>query len=63
MKDIFKIDFYDFSVRIQGLPEWRNWYTRATQNRVSQGLEVQVLSPAHIKTTKQFLFGCFIILN
>ena len=28
------------------LPEWRNWYTRATQNRVSQGMWVQVPPPA-----------------
>ncbi len=27
-------------------PEWRNWYTRTTQNRVPSGLRVQVPSPA-----------------
>lgn len=31
------------------MPEWRNWYTRSTQNRFPQGLEVQVLSPAQMK--------------
>ena len=24
------------------MPKWRNWYTRTTQNRVPQGLRVQV---------------------
>ncbi len=28
------------------------WYTRATQNRVSQGMEVRVLSPAQMKKQK-----------
>lgn len=28
------------------MPEWRNWYTRTTQNRVPQGLRVQVPPPA-----------------
>ncbi len=30
------------------MPEWRNWYTRATQNRVSQGMWVQVPPPAQM---------------
>ena len=30
------------------MPEWRNWYTRATQNRVSQGMRVQVSPPAQM---------------
>src|SRR3989344_4686769 len=30
-------------------PEWRNWYTRATQNRVSQGMRVRVPPPAHMQ--------------
>ncbi len=37
------------------MPEWRNWYTRATQNRVSQGLRVQVSPPAQNKPRKRFL--------
>src|SRR6185437_3623287 len=28
------------------MPEWRNWYTRTTQNRVSQGIRVRLPSPA-----------------
>ncbi len=30
------------------MPEWRNWYTRTTQNRFPQGLRVQVPPPAQI---------------
>ena len=30
------------------LPEWRNWYTRTTQNRVSQGVRVRVPPPAQM---------------
>ena len=36
------------------LPEWRNWYTRSTQNRFPQGLEVQVLSPAPLGNSSVF---------
>ena len=30
------------------MPEWRNWYTHATQNRVSKGMRVQVSPPAQM---------------
>ena len=29
-------------------PQWRNWHTRTAQNRIPQGLEVQILSGAKI---------------
>ncbi len=31
------------------MPQWRNWNTRTAQNRIPQGLEVQILSGAKIK--------------
>ncbi len=31
------------------MPEWRNWYTRTTQNRVSQGMRVRLPPPAPYK--------------
>lgn len=39
------------------MPKWRNWYTRTTQNRVSQGVRVQVSPPAQIEHSESCARG------
>ncbi len=45
-------DFLYIYAMLVLLPEWWNWYTRTTQNRVSKGMGVQVSPPAQMKNPK-----------
>ncbi len=40
--------------------EWRNWYTRTLEVRMSQDLEVRVLSRAQLKNSHS---GSFLIVR
>ena len=35
------------------MPQWRNWQTRTVQGRVPHGVEVQLLSAAHMGYNKE----------
>ena len=46
---------------LEKMPEWRNWYTRATQNRVSQGMRVQVSPPALLGNSSVLAIGASLV--
>ncbi len=48
---------YNLSIRFgEILPRWRNWYTRTIEVRMSQDVEVQILSWAQEKIAKAVFF-------
>ena len=57
----FGIIWYTLSVRNK-MPRWRNWYTRTTQNRVSQGVRVRLPPEALYKNLTQLAEFLFLIV-